>query len=128
MFFKKNHIHCMGIGGIGMSAIAKILIQQGYQVSGCDLYADSLYTNELKQLGCKIAPHHQHDICNDPSINYVVYTTDITKNHPELLQAQKNNITIIHRAIMLAEIMRTKFSIAIAGSHGKTTTSSLMTH
>lgn len=128
MLSQQNHIHCMGIGGIGMSAIAKILIQQGYTVSGCDLYADSLYTNELKQLGCQIAPHHQHNICNDPSINYLVYTTDIAKNNPELLQAQKNNITIVHRATMLAEIMRTKFSIAVAGSHGKTTTSALMTH
>jgi len=128
MLSKTTHIHFIGISGIGMSGIAKILLQQGYHVSGCDLAADSKHVAELKQLGCAIAPHHQHTICQDPSIEYVVYTTDIPLHHPEIVDACNRNVTIVHRATMLAEIMRSKFGIAIAGSHGKTTTTSLMTH
>jgi len=128
MLSKTTHIHFIGISGIGMSGIAKILLQQGYRISGCDLAADNKHIAELKQLGCSIAPHHQHTICQDPSIDYVVYTTDIALHHPEMVDARNRNITIVHRATMLAEIMRPKFGIAIAGSHGKTTTTSLMTH
>lgn len=118
----------MGISGIGMSGIAKILIKQGYHVSGCDSFIDQNNAQELLNLGCSIAPHHQHEICNDPSITTLIHTSAIPKTHPEILFAQKRGIPIIVRATMLAEIMRTKFSIAIAGSHGKTTTSSLMSH
>lgn len=128
MLSKNNHIHFIGISGIGMSGIAKILRQNGYIVSGCDISVDSKYLQELKDLGCVIAPCHQHTICQDPSISYIVHTTDIPLHHPELLDAKNKNIPIVHRATMLAEIMRTKFCIAVAGSHGKTTTTSLMTH
>jgi len=118
----------MGISGIGMSGIAKILRQQGYLISGCDSLVDQKNIQELMKLGCIIANNHQSDICHDPNINFLVHTTAIHKDHPEIIAAKEKGISIIHRATMLAEIMRTKFSIAIAGSHGKTTTTSLLTH
>lgn len=128
MFSKNSHIHFIGISGIGMSGIAKILLQQGYTVSGCDISPQETYLQELKNLGCTIASSHLHETCKDSSIDYIVHTTDIPLSHPELRRAQENNITIVHRATMLAEIMRTKFALAVAGSHGKTTTTSLATH
>lgn len=128
MYRKNEHFHFMGISGIGMSGIAKILIKQGYHVSGCDNFIDQANAQELINLGCSIAPHHQHQICNDSSITTLIHTSAVSKTHPEILAAQKQSIPTILRATMLAELMRTKFSIAVAGSHGKTTTSSLMSH
>jgi len=128
MYKKNEHIHFMGIGGIGMSGIAKILIKQGYPVSGCDSLIDQAAVKELLDLGAIIAPHHQHQICSDPSIDTLVHTSAVLKTHPEIIAAQNRAIPVILRATMLAEIMRTKYSIAVAGSHGKTTTSSLLAH
>ena len=133
MYKKNEHFHFMGIGGIGMSGIAKILLGQGYQISGCDNNNDQQTIKDLIKLGCTIAPHHQHDICLDPTITTLIYSTDILKPNPtniphEMFVAKQRNIPIILRATMLAELMRTKFSIAVAGSHGKTTTSSLLSH
>ncbi|HSW76756.1 MAG TPA: UDP-N-acetylmuramate--L-alanine ligase [Candidatus Saccharimonadales bacterium] len=128
MYRGNEHIHFMGIGGIGMSGIAKILIKQGYRVSGCDSLIDQTAIKELKDLGCIIAPAHQHEICNDLSINILVHTSAILKTNPEIIAAQRRGIPVIARAMMLAEIMRTKYCIAVAGSHGKTTTSSLLSH
>ncbi|MCX5923668.1 MAG: UDP-N-acetylmuramate--L-alanine ligase [Candidatus Dependentiae bacterium] len=133
MYNKNMHIHFMGIGGIGMSGIAKILILQGYRVSGCDSLVDQETIKDLIKLGCTIAPHHKHDICLDSSIDTLVYSTDVLKTNYgtipfEMQKAKDRNIPVILRATMLAEIMRPKHSIAIAGSHGKTTTSSLLSH
>lgn len=122
------HLHFIGICGIGMSGIAKILLQQGYKVSGCDQNLDPIRTQELINLGCNIG-RHQSTICNDPSINTIVRSSDVVLTHPEIITAQEKNIPIKLRAEILAEIMaHHKNSIAVAGAHGKTTTSSLLSH
>ncbi len=128
MYQKKVHLHFMGIGGIGMSGIAKILKFQGYTVSGCDLELEQKSVKDLQKLGCKICKGHNQDLCNDESIDVLVYSSAVKSDAPELLYAQSRGIPTIPRALMLAELMRTKFSIAIAGSHGKTTTTSLVSH
>lgn len=122
-----NHFHFIGICGIGMSGIAKILLQQGFQVSGCDQNQDPQRTTELEQLGCLIT-HHQSSQCSNPTITTVVRSSDVPLTHPEIIQAQQKNITIKHRAEILAHLMSQKNSIAIAGAHGKTTTTALMAH
>lgn len=127
MFSNNTHIHFMGICGIGMSGIAKILLQQGYHVSGCDKNIDPQRAVELQQLGCTIDAH-QSALCQDPSISMLVRSSDVSLTHPEIISAQKQNIPVHLRAEILAEIMRSKESITIAGAHGKTTTSSLLAH
>jgi len=127
MFSKNTHVHFMGICGIGMSGIAKILLQQGYQVSGCDKNIDPQRAIELQQLGCKIDTH-QSVLCSDPSITMLARSSDVPLSHPEIIAAQQRNVPIQLRAQILAEIMRMKTSITIAGAHGKTTTSSLLAH
>ena len=122
------HIHFIGICGIGMSGIAKILLEQGFNISGCDQNIDSTRSKELINLGCKI-DIHLSSTCNDSSISMIVRSSDITLEHPEILQALKNNIPIKLRAEVLAEIMKQHSNpIAVAGAHGKTTTSSLLSH
>lgn len=128
MYKEKTHFHFMGIGGIGMSGIAKILIQKGYVVSGCDTNHDQKSIVDLIQLGCTIAPYHNSDICLQNSINFLVYSTDISSENPEFIHAKNLQIPIIHRSLVLAELMRQSFSIGVAGSHGKTTTTSLISH
>lgn len=128
MYRKKTHIHFIGIGGIGMSGIAKILIKQGYEVSGCDLDPDQASLSDLKDAGCHIAQGNNTLHCKNSSIDIVVYSSAIQKNDPEIIYAQQRSIPTIPRALMLAELMRTKFSIAISGAHGKTTTTSLISH
>lgn len=118
----------MGIGGIGMSGIAKILKSQGYIVSGCDLECDQKSVQELVELGVPLAKGHDQELCRDESIDILVYSSVIKDDHPELVRAQTRGIPVIKRALMLAEIMRTHFSIAVAGSHGKTTTTSMASH
>lgn len=110
-----------------MSGIAKIMRQQGYTISGCDTALNS-NTQELEQLGCSISPCHNGTLCTDSSIDLLVHTTAVKKNHPEIIRAQANGITIIHRSQLLAELTRTKYSICVSGSHGKTTTTSMITH
>ena len=128
MFDKHTHFHFIGICGIGMSGIAKILLQQNYKVSGCDKNLDPIRVNELKKLGC-IINHHQSQACSDSSINIIVRSSDIFLTHPEIIAAKNKNISIKLRAEILADIMQEhNNSIAIAGSHGKTTTSSLLSH
>ncbi len=122
-----KHFHFMGICGIGMSGIAKILLTQGFKISGCDKNIDPKRAQELLKLGCKIDTH-QSTLCNDLSITTIVRTSDITLNHPEIVNAQSKNISIHLRAEILTQIMQAKTSIAIAGAHGKTTTSSLLSH
>jgi len=126
--YKKAHIHFVGIGGIGMSGIATILKYQGYTISGCDSDLDQHSIKNLKQIGCSIAQGNNTPACADISIDIVVYSSAIQGNNPEIIAAQQRGIATIPRALMLAELMRTKYSVAIAGSHGKTTTTSLISH
>lgn len=128
MYHKKAHIHFVGIGGIGMSGIAIILRKQGYTISGCDLDITQKSVLELQHIGCTIYEGNDTNKCHDTSIDILVYSSAITAQNPEILAAQSRGIPTIPRALMLAELMRTKYSIAIAGSHGKTTTTSLVSH
>ena len=126
--YKKSHIHFIGIGGIGMSGLAKILQHQGHIVSGCDLSPYQTHTEEIIKNGCLVSDQHNSSLCHDSTIDSIVFSSAIKQDHPELIHARKNNIKTIMRATMLAEIMRSKYSIGIAGSHGKTTTSSMISH
>ena len=125
---KKTHIHFVGIGGIGMSGIATILHAQGYIISGCDIDLDQSSVKNLLKLGCAIYQGNNTTQCHDASIDILVYSSAFQESNPEIIEAQKRGIPTIGRALMLAELMRTKYSIAIAGSHGKTTTTSLISH
>lgn len=128
MYRKQTHIHFIGIGGIGMSGIAKILTQIGYKISGCDIEHNKKSIRELINLGCNIFSGNNTPQCKDPSIDIVVYSSAIKDDYPEIIAAQERGIPTIARALMLAELMRTKFSIVIGGSHGKTTTTSMISH
>src|SRR5579872_3677738 len=128
VYNKKAHIHFVGIGGIGMSGIATILKYQGYDISGCDADLDQQSVRNLRALGCTVHQGNNTPGCNDGSIDILVYSSAIKSQNPEILAAQERGIPTIPRALMLAELMRTKYSIAIAGSHGKTTTTSLVSH
>lgn len=128
MYKKKIHIHFVGIGGIGMSGIATILKYQGYDISGCDLDMDQTSVKNLKSIGCHVYQGNNTPHCNDNSIDVLVYSSAVKAQDPEILAAQNRGIPTIPRALMLAELMRTKYSIAISGSHGKTTTTSLISH
>jgi len=128
MYKKKAHIHFVGIGGIGMSGIAQILKSQGYKISGCDADLQQKSIHELKSIGCAIYQGNNTPKCKHKNIDILVYSSAIHENNPEIVAAQKRGIPTIPRALMLAELMRTKYSIAIAGSHGKTTTTSLISH
>ncbi|MGZ6254440.1 MAG: UDP-N-acetylmuramate--L-alanine ligase [Candidatus Chromulinivorax sp.] len=126
--YKKEHFHFVGINGIGMSAIAKIVYQQGHTISGCDLAEDPKNVLELIQAGCKISVGHNSLICQNKSITTVVYSSDVPYNSQELVAARDRGIKTIQRAVVLAEIMRSKFAIGVAGSHGKTTTTAMIGH
>ncbi len=132
MYTKKSHIHFVGIGGIGMSGIATILKQQGYIISGCDADIKQDTTVSLKKIGCSIFHGNNSPACDDETIDILVYipmyATTIPAVMAEIKRAQARGIPTISRAHMLAELMRTKYSIAIAGAHGKTTTTSLISH
>lgn len=125
MYHKTSHIHFMGIGGIGMSGIAKILKLNGYKISGCDNNLNQSTIEELRSIGCQIN-NHNGSICQSESVNYLVYSSAIDKENIEIKNAEQKNIPVIKRATMLAELMRDKYAIAVGGSHGKTTTSSLI--
>ncbi len=115
--------HFVGIGGIGMSGIAEILLQSGYLVQGSDLNQSKI-TKRLEKLGAKIFIGHNQDHVIKADI--LVYSSAINEKNPELIKAKKLSIPIVHRSEMLGELMRLKQSIAIAGTHGKTTTTSLI--
>jgi UDP-N-acetylmuramate--alanine ligase len=123
MFRKARHIHFVGIGGIGMSGIAEVLLNLGYKVSGSDL-GDSDLTRRLISLGATI--NLGHDATQIEGADVVVYSSAIKPQNPEVAAARDKFIPVIPRAEMLAELMRLKFSIAVAGTHGKTTTTSLI--
>ncbi len=126
--YKQSHFHFVGINGIGMSGIAKILHKQGHIVSGCDLACDTANIQELINSNCKISNQHSSNLCNNPSITTVVYSSDVPYNNKELVDARNRGIKTVQRAALLAEIMRTKVSIGVAGSHGKTTTTAIIGH
>ena len=121
--FLQQRIHFIGIGGIGMSAIAKILFQKGFKISGSD-QNENLIIKDLRKKGVKVFKYHS--ISNVDDVDIVVYSSAIRKNNIELKAAKKRKIPIFSRAMMLAEVMRLKSSITVAGSHGKTTTTSLI--
>jgi len=117
-----QRIHFIGIGGVGMSGIAEVLLNQGYQVSGSDIKA-SPSTNRLAALGSKI--HIGHDQAHIKDAEVVVVSSAIDRDNPEVAKALEQRIPVIPRAQMLAELMRFKQGIAVSGTHGKTTTTSL---
>lgn len=122
-FGKATHIHFVGIGGIGMSGIAELLINLEYDVSGSDL-KDTAVTRRLTSLGGNISIGHRGEHVGEADV--VVYSSAVGQDNPEILEARDRNIPVIPRAEMLAELMRLKYGIAIAGAHGKTTTTSMV--
>lgn len=122
MKLAQSKVHFIGIGGIGMCGLAELLHNMGAQVSGSDL-ADNVQTQRLVKLGVKVYKGHQASHISD--VDVVVYSSAVMYDNPEFAEARRRSIPIIRRAEALAEIMRLKRGIAIAGSHGKTTTTSL---
>lgn len=123
MFRNTRHIHLVAIGGIGMSGIAEVLLNLGFTVSGSDLNASAV-TDRLAELGAEI--FIGHDPANVKDADVVVRSSAVTESNSEVTAARRRRIPVIRRAEMLAELMRLKYGIAVAGSHGKTTTTSLV--
>ena len=123
MKHKVKHIHFVGIGGAGMSGIAEVFVNLGYQVSGSDLM-DSQVTQRLSNLGVKV--YVGHDSQQIAGADVVVTSTAVKPDNPEVIAAKNKNIPVVPRALMLAELLRLRRGIAIAGAHGKTTTTSLI--
>src|SRR6202789_4373128 len=123
MFTTSQHVHFIGIGGIGMSGIAEILLHLGMKVSGSDLRRGPI-TDRLAGLGATI--YEGHNAANIAGATVVVTSSAVSPSNPEVLEARARKIPVIQRAEMLAELMRLKFGIAIAGMHGKTTTTSIV--
>src|SRR5882724_10359874 len=123
MFFKLQHLHFVGIGGIGMSGIAEVLLNLGYEISGSDLKL-SPTTERLAKLGARITEGHA--ALNVNGAKAVVVSSAVDANNPEVQQARRLKIPVIPRGELLAELMRLKYGIAVAGSHGKTTTTSMI--
>jgi UDP-N-acetylmuramate--alanine ligase len=123
MLRKIRRIHFVGIGGAGMSGIAEVLFNQGYQITGSDLKMSPV-TERLMKLGAQILIGHQAENVGDADV--VVFSTAVRADNPELVEAKQRQIPVIPRAEMLAELMRLKYSVAVAGSHGKTTTTSMI--
>lgn len=122
-FGKAKHIHFVGIGGIGMSGIAELLINLGYKVSGSDL-KDTPVTGRLAALGGHIFQGHKRDQAEGADV--VVFSSAVGGENPEIQEAKERSVPVIPRAEMLAELMRLKYGVAIAGAHGKTTTTSMV--
>jgi UDP-N-acetylmuramate--alanine ligase len=123
MFKNIKKVHFVGIGGIGMSGIAEILLNQGFQISGSDNNLSDV-TNHLSDLGIKIYEGHSEKNLED--VDVLVYSSAVKLDNPEVMAAAERKIPIIKRAEMLAECMRMKYGISIAGTHGKTTTTSMV--
>ncbi|XXF76454.1 UDP-N-acetylmuramate--L-alanine ligase [Myxococcaceae bacterium GXIMD 01537] len=117
------HVHFVGIGGIGMSGIAEVLLNLGYKVSGSDLKASDI-TRRLEKLGATLFEGHKAG--NLVHADVVVISSAVRKDNPEVVAARQRKIPVIPRAEMLAELMRLKYAVAVAGSHGKTTTTSMV--
>ena len=123
MKHKVRRIHFVGIGGAGMSGIAEVLLNMGYQVTGSDL-ASSSATRRLVSLGCTVSLDHKKE--NIQGADAVVVSTAVRADNPEVVAARAKRVPVVPRALMLAELLRLKQGIAIAGTHGKTTTTSLV--
>ncbi len=123
MKHKVKHIHFVGIGGSGMSGIAEVLVNQGYVVSGSDL-GDTTTTRRLRAMGACVM--QGHDAANIAGADALVVSTAVKNDNPEVVAARAKHIPVVPRAQMLAELMRLKSGVAIAGTHGKTTTTSLV--
>jgi UDP-N-acetylmuramate--alanine ligase len=122
MKHKIKHIHFVGIGGVGMNGIAEVLFNLGFQVSGSDL-GDNVATRRLSQLGITVSLGHAETNLTDADV--VVVSTAVSADNPEVVAARARHIPVVPRAMMLAELMRLRQGIAVAGTHGKTTTTSL---
>jgi UDP-N-acetylmuramate--alanine ligase len=122
MFFKPQHVHFVGIGGIGMSGLAEVLLELGYRVSGSDLKSSAI-TERLAANGAAIFQGHRAE--NVAGAKAVVVSSAVQTDNPEVAEARRLAIPVIPRGELLAELMRQKFGIAVAGSHGKTTTTSM---
>ena len=120
-----KHYHLIGIGGIGMSGIAHLLLSCGYKVSGSDLKKNRI-TDELERLGAEIFTGHS--LQNILGADVIIYSSAIKSDNPEIIEAKRLNVPLIMRAQALAELMEGKSVITIAGSHGKTTTTSLVSY
>src|SRR5579864_3311918 len=123
MLGKIRRIHFVGIGGIGMSGIAEVLLTMGFQVSGSDQKASPV-TERLATLGAKV--FEGHSAGNASQAQVVVVSSAVQADNPEILEAKRRQIPVIPRAEMLAELMRMKFNVAVAGAHGKTTVTSMI--
>jgi len=123
MFAKAQRVHFIGIGGIGMSGIAEILLNMGYAVSGSDLRRSSI-TERLATLGATV--FEGHAAANVVGSGVIVTSSAVNERNPEVIEARARKMPVIQRAEMLAELMRLKYGIAIAGMHGKTTTTSMI--
>src|SRR5918992_5682777 len=124
MFRRIQHVHFIGIGGIGMSGIAEVLVNMGFRVSGSDLRRSDV-TARLEGMGAKVFEGHAAE--NVGEAHVVVRSTAVREDNPEIAEARRRSIPVIPRAEMLAELMRLKpHSVAVAGSHGKTTTTSMV--
>jgi UDP-N-acetylmuramate--alanine ligase len=122
MFFKRQPLHFTGIGGIGMSGIAEVLLNLGYQISGSDAKLSPI-TERLEHLGARI--FEGHAASNLAGAKALVVSSAVSEDNPEVVEARRMRIPVIPRGEMLAELMRLKYGIAVAGSHGKTTTTSM---
>lgn len=127
----EEHMHFIGIGGIGMSGVAKLILEGGLEstkVSGSDAKVDGSYViDTLIKLGAEV--YKGHDSQNlQPSVTHIVVSTDISQSNPELVEAKKRGIPVLHRSDALQQLMATKKQVLVSGTHGKTTTSSLLTH
>ena len=123
MFEKYRVIHFVGIGGVGMSGIAEVLFNLGYEVKGSDL-KESETTRRLETMGIRVYIGHRAE--NIENAHVVVISSAVSGDNPEVVAAKRLSVPVIPRAEMLAELARLKYSILVAGSHGKTTTTSLV--
>ena len=124
MLGRTRHVHFVGIGGIGMSGIAELLANLGYTVSGSDARHSDVTTRLEQSFGVMVFEGHRAEQVGNADV--VVFSSAIRATNPEIVEARARGIPVIPRAEMLAELMRLRFSIAIAGSHGKTTTTSMV--
>ena len=124
MRMRVSHLYFVGIGGSGMNGIAQVMINLGYRVSGSDL-SDNAAVQQLRSMGATV--FHSHAAKQVEGCDAVVVSTAIRDDNPEVLYAREKRIPVVPRAEMLAELMRFRYGIAVAGTHGKTTTTSLVT-
>src|ERR1700678_2150283 len=122
MFFRQQHLHFTGIGGIGMSGIAEVLLNLGYRISGSDVKLSPI-TERLATMGATV--YEGHAAANVGGARALVVSSAVDERNPEVQEARRLQIPVIPRGELLAELMRLKYGIAVAGSHGKTTTTSM---